>query len=85
MECFAETHKDLNIPKTKIKTLLCEACILAKSTRLPFAKKAARIATCVGEMVHSDIGVFPVETFSGYKHFVLFIDECTRYVFCYLL
>jgi hypothetical protein len=36
-------------------------------------------------VVHSDIGVLPVPTFSGCRYFVVFVDEYTRYIFARLM
>ena len=65
--------------------LFCDACIFAKSARLPFNKRAPKYAVRPGEVFYTDIGVLPIESFSGYRYFVVFVDEYTRYLFTYLL
>ncbi|GMF46157.1 unnamed protein product [Phytophthora fragariaefolia] len=55
------------------------------STRLPFSKAIPKTATCPGEVFYTDIGVLPTSTFSGYRYFIVFVDEYTRYVFTFLM
>ncbi|GMF49695.1 unnamed protein product [Phytophthora fragariaefolia] len=75
----------VNFPKSQINDLFCESCIFAKSTRLPFSKAISKTATRPGEVFHTDIGVLPTSTFSGYRYFIVFVGEYTRYVFTFLM
>jgi transposase InsO family protein len=78
--------KDTNaFPKSAIEQLSCESCIFAKSSRLPYPKRATRSASRPGQVVHTDIGVLPVPSFKGNKYFVVFVDEYTRYIFVDLM
>lgn len=43
------------------------------------------MASRPGEVARSDMGILPVPTFSGYRYFVVFVDEYTRYIFVRLL
>ncbi|KAE8957949.1 hypothetical protein PF011_g30958 [Phytophthora fragariae] len=43
------------------------------------------MATRPGEVFHTDIGVLPIASFSGYRYFIVFVDEYTRYVFTFLM
>ena len=74
-----------SFPKSLINSPVCESCIFAKLSRLPFSKKATRNASRPGEVAHSDMGVLPVPSFQGYRYFVVFVDEYTRYIFTRLL
>jgi transposase InsO family protein len=57
---------------------------MAKQTRTPFNKKARRAGRPF-ELVHTDIcGPFP-ESIDGYKYFVTFTDDYTRYSCTFLL
>lgn len=62
---------------------LCEGCIFGKAHRQPFGVREK--ATKPGERIHSDVcGPFP-SSISGYRYFVLFKDEYTRYRYVYFL
>ncbi|KAE9273402.1 hypothetical protein PR003_g29919 [Phytophthora rubi] len=75
----------VSFPKSQINDLFCEPCAFAKSTRLPFSKAIPKMATRPGEVFHTDIGVLPIAYFSGYRYFIVFVDEYTRYVFTFLM
>ncbi|CAL9004611.1 unnamed protein product [Prunus brigantina] len=62
----------------KESDLHCEVCILAKSHRASFPSSMNK-SLLPFELVHSDVwGPSPVNTVSGVKWFVTFIDDCTR-------
>ncbi|GMF62291.1 unnamed protein product [Phytophthora fragariaefolia] len=48
-------------------------------------KAIPKTATRPGEVFHTDTGVLPTSTFSGYRYFIVFVDEYTRYVFTFLM
>ncbi|GMF63093.1 unnamed protein product [Phytophthora fragariaefolia] len=75
----------VSFPKSQINDLFCESYIFAKSTRLPFSKAIPKTAARPGEVFHTDIGVLPTSTFSGYRYFIVFVDEYTCYVFTFLM
>jgi len=65
--------------------LTCDTCILAKShrTTYPLSMNKSNIPFA---LVHSDVwGPSPVSTISGIRWFVIFIDDCTRMTWLYLL
>ena len=62
-----------------------EPCILAKSHRASYhmSKHKSMIPFA---LVHSDVwGPSPVITSSGHRWFVIFVDDCTRMTWLYLL
>jgi transposase InsO family protein len=63
----------------------CESCIKGKHARSPFHPVSAR-ATERLDLVHADIcGPFP-ESLSGKgRYMLLFIDDATRFTWCYIL
>jgi transposase InsO family protein len=70
---------------TDISLLNCETCIKAKSHRVSFKPSLNK---CISpfELIHSDVwGPSPVNSIGGYRWFVLFIDDCTRMTWVYLL
>jgi hypothetical protein len=63
----------------------CEPCIVGKHHRDPFPHKASHRATAILERIHSDLHKLPVLTASGYRYWVTFIDDYSRYSWVYLL
>ena len=63
----------------------CISCKLDKSKTLPFPSKGSR-ATKPFDLVHSDVrGASPIVSHAGYKYFVTFIDDYSRYTWVYFL
>ena len=61
------------------KPLVCEGCIFGKSHRLKFPVGGGR-ADNVGDLIHADVcGPMHVPTPEGYRYFVLFKDDCSRF------
>ncbi|KAM1091428.1 hypothetical protein FF1_018917 [Malus domestica] len=73
--------------ESDIKHNVCTSC-LRKMTRLPFSSKvfSSKVDRCrfPFEKVHSDVcGPSPVKSLEGYRYYVIFVDEYTRYVWIY--
>ena len=66
---------------------ICEACELGKSHRLPFPKKTSIVkAHSIMDIVHSDVcGPMPVPTHDGFRYYVSFIDEKSKFAVIYLI
>ena len=63
----------------------CETCILAKSHRASFPLYLNKKDTPFA-LIHLDVwGPSPITTVNGFKWFVLFVDDCTRMTWLYLL
>ena len=63
----------------------CDTCILAKSHRASYPMSMNKSMTPFA-LVHSDVwGPSPVITSSGHRWFVIFVDDCTRMTWLYLL
>jgi transposase InsO family protein len=65
--------------------LHCEPCIVGKHHRDPFPAKASHRATRLLERIHSDLHEVPVATASGYRYWITFIDDWSRYGWIWLL
>lgn len=62
---------------------LCAPCQLGKSKRLPF-QPSTRSSTAPLELIHCDIwGPAPVVSSLGYKYYILFIDDFTKFHWIY--
>jgi len=63
--------------KLMVDSELCEGCVYGKSHRLKFGTRER--ATQPGELIHTDVcGPF-MYSMSGYRYFVLFKDDFSRY------
>ncbi|GJY11543.1 pol polyprotein [Tanacetum coccineum] len=62
----------------------CETCVEAKLTRSSF--KSVKQKTEPLDMIHTDIcDLKSLPTKGGNKYFIMFIDDCTKYCYVYLL
>ncbi|KAK1408669.1 hypothetical protein QVD17_40643 [Tagetes erecta] len=67
------------------KPILCSACEMAKSSRLPFPINNQR-ALNILDLVHCDLwGPSPVTSHDGYRYYVLFVDDHSRFTWLYPL
>nr|GEV11905.1 Pol polyprotein [Tanacetum cinerariifolium] len=77
--------KFISIPNFHIDSKYkCETCVEAKLTRTSF--KSVKQKTKPLDMVHTDIcdlKSLPIK--DGNKYFIMFIDDCTKYCYVYLL
>jgi hypothetical protein len=76
------------IPKMNLKEEcknLCEVCIHAKQTRLPF-KNVRQREKRILDIMHTDVcGPIDTETLDGKKYFVTFLDDFSHFCVLYLL
>lgn len=73
--------KNVSIPRDNI----CSTCVKGKQCRSPFNNEGNR-ATKLLELVHTDVcQASSVESMSGFRHFVSFIDDFSRRVTIYLI
>lgn len=63
----------------------CLSCCSAKSTKLPFPLSTSR-STTPFDLIHSDIGGHaPVLSRRGFKFYIIFIDDYSRFTWIYFL
>lgn len=68
-----------------IDKMLCQICVEAKQSRLPFKRERTRASRPI-ELIHSDIcGSMNPPTWNGKKYFITFIDDFTHFTVIYLL
>ena len=68
----------------KISDSVCHSCPLGKSHKLPFALSDSR-STHPLELVHSDVWQSPILSYSGFRYFVIFVDDYSRYTWIFPL
>ena len=66
---------------------ICEACLMGKMTRKPFAAVApSSRASGVLDLIHSDVmGPMEEASLSGSRYVLLFTDDRSRFKHCYIL
>jgi hypothetical protein len=57
---------------------LCHACQLGRHTRLPFHTSFSR-AEQAFDLVHCDLWTFPVLSLSGYKYYLVILDDFSHF------
>ena len=63
----------------------CSSCILGKFAKLPFAA-VEHTSNAPFQIIHSDVwGPSPILSFHGYRYFIVFIDDFTRFSWIYFL
>ncbi|PKU60283.1 Retrovirus-related Pol polyprotein from transposon TNT 1-94 [Dendrobium catenatum] len=82
LHSLANTVKHISI---SFKQSTCNACCMAKSHRLPTISSNS-VTSKPFSLVHSDVwGPSPVTSLFGYRYYVSFIDDFTRYTWVYPL
>ena len=63
----------------------CEACLLGKMTKAPFAGHSERASDLLG-LIHTNV-CGPISSISrgGYQYFITFTDDFSRYGYIYLM
>lgn len=64
------------------KHFFCKGCALGKSTQLPFVKNKNH-ANFPFYLVHSDVWMSPIPYVSGFRYYVLFTDDYSRFTWIY--
>jgi histone deacetylase 1/2 len=74
-----------NLPcSSNIESSVCDACQRAKSHQLPY-NYSTRVSTSPLELIHSDVWGPALPSSGGFKYYVSFIDDYSRYCWIYLI
>ena len=74
------------VPKIEHPNQVCEGCVLAKQTRIPFPNEAIFRAQKPLEFVHADLcGPITPTSIGGCKYFLLLVDDFSRWMWVYTL
>lgn len=63
---------------------LCSACQFGKSIKHSFSPSKSNVSSPF-ELIHSDLWTSPVQSISGIKYYVLFLDEYSHFLWVYPL
>ena len=77
-------HKLAILPCTKIDHSLCHACQLGKHTRLPFSRSQSSTSSPF-ELVHCDVWTSPVLSTSGFKYYLVVLDDFSHFCWTFPL
>ena len=65
--------------------LICESCLLRRMTKLSFTGKDEQTSDMLG-LIHTEVcGPMSTYTRGGYRYFIMFIDDLSRYGYVYLI
>jgi transposase InsO family protein len=79
--------KNFDLPlslKNMNKDVICISCQQGKRKRLPFTPSQL-VSTQPLQLIHTDVWTSPVFFVSGYKYYVVFIDDFSRFSWIYPL
>ena len=77
-------NSHLSVSSSQKQDNLCEPCQLAKSKKLPFPN-SNRISQFPLQLIHSDVWTSPVQSLSGCRFYVLFVDDFSRFTWLFPL
>jgi len=63
---------------------LCHACQLGRHVRLPFHTSSSR-ASSNFDLIHCDLWTSPVISVSGYKYYLVILDDCSHHLWTFPL
>ena len=64
----------------------CECCVRGKQARTPFPKTTEKKTSAPLDLIHSDVyGPLKTPSVSGFRYFVSFVDDHSRYCTIYFL
>ena len=66
------------------KSIICESCQLGKSKKLSFSA-SNRVSLSPLKLIHTDIWTSPVMSITGYKYYIVFVDDFSRFTWIYPL
>lgn len=78
LDFLQQCYKD--VPKNP----LCAACQLGKHTPLPFPTSTS-YSTAPLHLVHCDLWTSPIVSFSGYKYYLVILDDYTHFLWTFPL
>jgi len=81
--------KDNKLPlcslnKTDLNKTICTSCQLGKGKKHPFSA-STRVSTSPLQLIHTDFWTSPVLSITGFKYYVAFIDDFSRFTWIYPL
>lgn len=79
-----KTLPNLDFTTTKENSHICESYQLGKHVRLPFSSSVS-VSYVPFQIIHADVWTAPVQSFSGFKYYLVFIDDYSHYIWTFPL
>ena len=77
---MAQLSRSTDVPCTTAPAEhLCHACQLGRHVRLPFSSSSSSHAAHAFDLVHCDLWTSPVLSLSGYKYYLVVVDDFSHY------
>ncbi|KAI0488890.1 hypothetical protein KFK09_028729 [Dendrobium nobile] len=77
--------KTFSPPFTVSNSFFCKSCNISKSHKLKF-KTRTSVTHMPFDLIHSDVwGPSPIPSLSGFRYYVIFTDDCTRFSWIYFM
>ena len=78
-DVLAQLSRSTDVPCTTAPAEhLCHACQLGRHVRLSFSSSSSHV-THVFDLVHCDLWTSPVLSLSGYKYYLVVVDDFSHY------
>ncbi|PLW30300.1 hypothetical protein PCANC_25459 [Puccinia coronata f. sp. avenae] len=61
----------------------CPVCVQTKMHRYPFRSRAPYRSTIPGQLIHSDVASYEVNSREGYRYFITFVDDYSKFLTVY--
>ena len=86
VKCMKKLHADGLLESLDYESFdACEPCLMGMMTKTPFSRTMER-STDLLEIIHTDVcGPMSVEPRGGYRYFLTFTDDLSRYGYIYLM
>ena len=86
VKCMKKLHADGLLESLDYESFdTCEPCLMGKMTKNPFSGTMER-ANDLLEIIHTNVcGPMSVDARSGYRYFLTFTDDLSRYGYIYLM
>ena len=78
-DVLAQLSRSTDVPSTRAPAEhLCHACQLGRHVRLPFSSSSSHAAHAF-DLIHCDLWTSPVLSMSGYKYYLVIVDDFSHY------
>src|SRR6266496_1731914 len=86
VKCMKKLHADGLLESLDFESLdTCEPCLISKMTKTLFSGTMERASDLL-EIIHTDVyGPMSVDARGGYRYFLTFTDDLSRYGYIYLM
>jgi hypothetical protein len=81
---MSHLYKKSFIPCNNAATRVCHACQLGKHVRLPFTRSISKSVVSF-ELIHCDLWTSPVLSNSGFKYYLVIVDDFSHFMWTFPL